>query len=111
MTRLGRWNHDKMTVYYLFGLAIPGAFASAGFHHQPYVLDRDSVTPSLELQCIVFPGIEDAYPENSLWHAECNDIVNDVVRSGTTIAGEVLASGTFMSQQPKATRTPIDVAK
>lgn len=91
LARMGRWNHDKMTVYYLSGLAIPGAFISAGFHDEPYVLDHDCDVPSVKLQRLIFPWIESQYPENPNWVSECNDVMMDVERSGTSIAEDILA--------------------
>lgn len=82
-----------MTVYYLSGLAIPGAFANSGFHEEPYILDRDCEVPPVELQRLIFPWIESQYPENPNWANECNDVMMGLERSGATIADDILAEG------------------
>jgi hypothetical protein len=112
LARMGRWNHDKMTIYYLSGLAIPGAFASAGFHDEAFVLDRDFPVP-IELQRLVFPWIESEYPENPNWVSECDDIMNGTERSGTTIAENILATDSPRSVDPTPApaHSQIEVAK
>jgi len=112
LARMGRWCHDKMTVYYLSGLAIPGAFASAGFHNEPYVLERDCEQPPVELQRLIFPWIEAQYPENPKWADECDDIMNGIERSGTRIANDILADQSMSSDSRQVpTHSQTQVAK
>jgi len=114
LSRLGRWNHDKMTTYYLSGIAVPGAFAGAGFHDENYCLDRDCLTPPLELQRLIFPWIESQYPDNLEWGSECDELMNAVERTGTDIAEEILADKTAKrlgKEVTQPTHSHIEVAK
>ena len=113
LARMGRWNHDKMTVYYLSGLAVPGAFTSAGFHDEPYVLDHDCNVPPVELQRLIFPWIESQFPENPNWVNECNDTMMDAERSGTSITEDILATDPSISLDPSppSAHAQMEVAK
>lgn len=115
LAHLGRWNHDKMTSYYLSGLAIPGAFANAGFKNDPYVLDRDCLVPPLALQRMIFPDIESQYPDHAKWIAECDDIMAGTQRTAGTIAVKIFAANAEEQgpeeQGPEEQYSRVDCAK
>jgi integrase len=58
----GRWVHGtgKMHQVYLDKQPITFALAMAGFSVKPFHLRRNEVAPSLELQRLIFPFIEEA---------------------------------------------------
>lgn len=112
LARLGRWNHDKMSIYYLSGLAIPGAHTAAGFLPQEsYTLDRD-VIPPLDLQQQIFPEIESKYPGETRWLEDCVEAMTGVERSGKDIAAAILNKSVPVSLDASTTtHSANDVAK
>ncbi|KAF9121787.1 hypothetical protein BG015_005733 [Linnemannia schmuckeri] len=80
----GRWVHGtgKMHQVYLDKQPITFALAMAGFSAKPFHLRRNEVSPSLELQRLIFPFIEEAIgtpnsPENNQWRIECDQEMNE----------------------------------
>src|SRR5690349_17697373 len=75
----GRWVHGtgKMHQVYLDKQPITFALAMAGFSIKPFHLRRNEVSPSLPLQRLIFPFIEEAIGapgsfENEQWRRECD---------------------------------------
>ncbi|KAG9067473.1 hypothetical protein KI688_012256 [Linnemannia hyalina] len=75
----GRWGQGtgKMHQVYLDKQPITFALAMAGFSVKPFHLRRNEVAPSLVLQRLIFPFIEEAIGapgsrENELWRKECD---------------------------------------
>ncbi|KAI7854630.1 hypothetical protein BDC45DRAFT_568888 [Circinella umbellata] len=65
--RLGR-----LETHYLGKLPSQFARGMAGFWDKPFRLPRNNVSPSLKLQKMVFPWIEDCYgPDNDPWKKFC----------------------------------------
>ncbi|KAK3830324.1 MAG: hypothetical protein J3R72DRAFT_528027 [Linnemannia gamsii] len=70
----GRWMADrgKMETYYSSNLPSARALGMAGFQDKPYYLSRNGVDPSVKLQQMVFPWIEEVYgKDNDEWKKEC----------------------------------------
>ena len=67
---LGRWSMGQMEAFYAPRNPINGAFAMAHFKNEPYFIERDLVTPPLELQRKIFSCIEDTFDVD---HPELRD--------------------------------------
>ncbi|KAI9237290.1 MAG: hypothetical protein BYD32DRAFT_461698 [Podila humilis] len=75
----GHWVHGtgKMHQVYLDKQPITFALAMAGFSTKPFHLWQNEVTPSLELQCLIFLFIKEVLgtpnsSENNQWRIECD---------------------------------------
>ncbi|KAG2215399.1 hypothetical protein INT45_009473 [Circinella minor] len=72
----GDWKDclGRLETHYLSKLPSQFARGMAGFWDKPFRLLRNNVSPSLKLQKIVFPWIEDCYgPDNDPWKKFCED--------------------------------------
>ncbi|KAG9071718.1 hypothetical protein KI688_005933 [Linnemannia hyalina] len=76
---LGRWVMGQMESFYAPKNLITGAFYMAHFNKpsEPYLIERDLVTPPLELQRLIFPWIERSFDlddpgKTPSWIAECD---------------------------------------
>lgn len=86
--RGGRWlqGNGKMHQYYLSNLPFTYARGIAGFEGRPVHLKRNSASPSVVLQRMIFPFIEDVYRIGDQsddvayrrWFRECEDEMNEV---------------------------------
>ncbi|KAF9198321.1 hypothetical protein BGZ49_000877 [Haplosporangium sp. Z 27] len=63
---LGRWVMGQMENFYAPKNPIIGAFYMAHFNEnqEPYFIERDLLTPPLELQRLIFPWIEDNFAKD-----------------------------------------------
>ncbi|KAI7831811.1 hypothetical protein BC939DRAFT_498773 [Gamsiella multidivaricata] len=77
---LGRWSTVQMKSYYAPKLPTIGAFCMARFRKdEPYFIERDLVTPPLQLRRLIFPWIEDTFVNDEglswktpSWIEECD---------------------------------------
>lgn len=91
MRRLGRWDHSRMTQHYSPGMPRQGARMLAGHGSEPgifasstsslmiighYFLDRECLTPSEELQRMMFPLIEQSMIEMENMPEHLQDIAS-----------------------------------
>lgn len=67
---LGRWSMGQMEAFYAPRNPINGAFMMAHFKNEPYFIERDLVTPPLELQWKIFSWIEETFDVD---HPELQD--------------------------------------
>ncbi|KAF9117347.1 hypothetical protein BGW39_002267 [Mortierella sp. 14UC] len=79
----GRWiqNTGKMQQYYLQKRSAQWALAVAGFRNKPFHLTWNEVDPSLELQRMLFPFIENLIggrgsDKNANWRKDCDREMN-----------------------------------
>ncbi|KAK5808586.1 hypothetical protein F5H01DRAFT_352398 [Linnemannia elongata] len=57
----------------------------AGFLDKPYSLIRNSISPPIPLQMLIFPWIEFAFGvDNAWWKQECLDEMNEVIKEPST---------------------------
>jgi hypothetical protein len=63
--RIGHWNSNSMTKSYLGPIPIGAVRLHAGFRREQgtYNLPRANIEPPIELRRIIFPFVEEAYPE------------------------------------------------
>ncbi|KAF9079240.1 hypothetical protein BGX27_006748, partial [Mortierella sp. AM989] len=89
---LGRWVMGQMESFYAPKNPIIGAFYMTHFHErqQPYVIERDLVTPPLELQRLIFPWIEHTFDKDMpqktpSWIDECDKAMTGVDPGKATV--------------------------
>ncbi|KAF9969414.1 hypothetical protein BGZ73_008230, partial [Actinomortierella ambigua] len=74
---LGRWSMGQMENFYAPKNPTRGAFCLAHFApNEPYILERDLVTPPIDLQRLLFPWIESNFDDDmsekaTSWREEC----------------------------------------
>ncbi|GJJ67844.1 hypothetical protein EMPS_00190 [Entomortierella parvispora] len=82
---LGRWSMGQMEAFYAPRNPVNGAFAMAHFQNEPYFIERDFITPPLELQRKIFSGIEETFdvdhPElRDSWIEDCQSQMKAIVQ-------------------------------
>ncbi|KAK3805719.1 MAG: hypothetical protein JOS17DRAFT_612678 [Linnemannia elongata] len=82
---LGRWVLGQMESFYAPKNPIIGAFYMAHFNKpsEPYLIERDLVTPPLELQRLIFPWVERTFDlddpgKTPSWIVECDQEMQGV---------------------------------
>lgn len=86
---LGRWVMGQMENFYAPKNPTVGAFYMAHFNKrdEPYQIERDLVTPDLELQRLIFPWIEDVMDEadGKPWVEVCADEMRGINPTEATL--------------------------
>lgn len=75
----GNWNHRRLVTHYLTQVSKEVPYRMAGFTlpNEEFWLERNTVIPSKELQKMIFPFIEELFPENLDWAIWIENIMDD----------------------------------
>ncbi|KAI8637181.1 hypothetical protein BD408DRAFT_486420 [Parasitella parasitica] len=68
---------SRLETNYIGKLPLPFARGMAGFKSKPFHLERNIISPSIELQRKVFPWIESVYGVNKEWYEVCTREMNE----------------------------------
>ncbi|KAI8637895.1 hypothetical protein BD408DRAFT_436565 [Parasitella parasitica] len=75
----GGWREglSRLETNYIGKLPLPFARGMAGFKNKPFHLERNIISPSIDLQRKIFPWIESVYGVSKEWYDVCTREMNE----------------------------------
>ncbi|CEP14188.1 hypothetical protein [Parasitella parasitica] len=110
VNRSGGWKDrlSHLETHYLVNLPSPFARGMAGFWQKPFFLERNQVSPPLDIQRLIFPGMETIHGKNEEWLKTYEDKMREIDENNDQ--GDN-AQSSRPEANPRAVKRTTDTAK